>query len=69
MAKQTGTLVDDARLRPRDNSGGPKGPHTISDWGSGGKPVGGEPSGDNERTGMDDEMKAPPRGSGKSGGY
>lgn len=46
MAKQVGTFVDDSRLLPRDNSGGPKGPHGIagSDWGDGGKPVGGEPA-------------------------
>ncbi len=66
MAKQVGTFVPDDHLRTRDNSGGPKGPHTISEWGSGGKPVGGEVSGDNERTGMDDEFKAPPRGAGNS---
>lgn len=47
MAAQTGTFVDDARLRARDNSGGPKGPHGISgsDFGDGGKPVAPEPGG------------------------
>lgn len=69
MAKQTGTFVPDERLRPRDNSGGPMGPQTISEWGSGGKPIGGEASEANERTGQEDEMQAPPRGSSKSGGY
>lgn len=50
MAKQMGTFVDDERLRPRDNSGGPKGPHGImgSDFGDGGKPVGAEPASRND---------------------
>ncbi len=45
MAAQTGTFVDDARLRPRDNSGGPKGPKDVSDFGEAGKPVAPEAGG------------------------
>lgn len=69
MAKQTGTFVPDERLRARDDSGGPKGPKGISDFGAAGKGVGGEPSGMNERTGQEDEMKRPARSSTKRGGY
>jgi hypothetical protein len=37
--KTTGTFVDDNRLRPRDNSGGPMGPAHSTDFGETGASV------------------------------
>ena len=48
-------FIDDSRLHPRDNSGGPMGPKGGADWGSGGKSVGGEPVNPDPNGG--DEMK------------
>lgn len=58
MAKQTGRFVDDARLYPRDNSGGPMGPNKGGEFGGGGKTIGGEPA---NTGGEQDEMKSPKR--------
>ncbi len=65
---KSGTFVPDERLRPRDNSGGPMGPHKSTDFGEAGKSVGGESM--NTR-GNEDEMKMPARGNkrGMMGGY
>ncbi len=71
MAKQTGTFIDDARLVPRDNSGGPMGPHEGGEFGGGGKVIGGEPNMTRAEDAMSgDEFKAAPRGkSPMKGGY
>lgn len=71
MAKQTGTFIDDARLVPRDNSGGPMGPHDGGQFGGGGKVIGGEPNMTAAEDAMSgDEFKAnPPPPAGRKGGY
>lgn len=66
MAKQTGRLIDDARLRPRDNSGGTMGPTRSAEFGDGGKVTGGENEAGESAAG-EDEFVAPPRG--RKGGY
>jgi hypothetical protein len=67
MAKQTGVFIDDARLHPRDNSGGPGGPNMGGGFGDAGRVVGGEPSQTARDDMMDsDEFTAPPR---SKGGY
>ena len=69
MAKQTSMFIDDARLVPRDNSGGPSGPHDGGQFGGGGKVIGGEAN-DSGSDANEDEFKAAPRGkSAGKGGY
>ncbi len=67
MAKQTGVLVDDARLHPRDNSGGPMGPKKGGDFGGGGTVIGGEAN-ESGPAANEDEFKAGQnRGDGAAG--
>lgn len=57
MAKSggySGTFVDDNRLRPRDNSGGPMGPAHSTDFGESGASVNIGEAG--PETGTSDEM-------------
>lgn len=73
MAKQTGIFIDDARLHPRDNSGGPQGPKDGGQFGGGGKVIGGEPAESNSTEAMDDDelndKGTPARRPGTKGGY